>query len=334
MDYDAVLATEHVGRYTFAAPLCSGKRVLDVACGEGYGAFMLAKRGAAEVVGVDISEEAIGVAQQRFARDGIQFLAGDATDLSAVLRNRAPFDVVVSFETIEHVSDPRRFLDGVAAVLAPGGIVLLSCPNDAPESARGIINEFHLKTYTLAEFQRVTTSVLGVATGWYLGTPLLGTIVAEASSSLLVNESSDLSLLVDCQEEIPSSHLLPAQPNLRVTPDNCTFYLGIWGASGKTAQVAAAPMSKQSFLQPWLALEQIGELRRCKQETERTLVRLREETERALARLREIESSRGYWLLLRYYALAGAPVTGFLIQLLRKGAKHVLRLIGRLRVAS
>ena len=59
MDYNSMLAAEHVVRYAFAAALCRGRRVLDVACGEGYGSAMLAAAGAAQVVGVDISQEAV-----------------------------------------------------------------------------------------------------------------------------------------------------------------------------------------------------------------------------------------------------------------------------------
>src|SRR5450759_894493 len=102
MDYHAMLAAEHASRYVFAAPLCIGKRVLDVACGEGYGAFMLARQGATEVIGVDISDEAIAIARHRFARDDVQFLIGDVLDLPALLGEQPPFDVIVSFETIEH----------------------------------------------------------------------------------------------------------------------------------------------------------------------------------------------------------------------------------------
>ena len=148
MDYNAVLAAEHVSRYAFAAPLCAGKRVLDVACGEGYGAFMLAGQGATEVIGVDIAEEAISAARDRFACGCVEFLVGDALDLPDLLGKRAPFDVVVSFETVEHVSDPHRFLNGIRRVLAPGGVILVSCPNDALETARGVTNQFHVRTHT------------------------------------------------------------------------------------------------------------------------------------------------------------------------------------------
>ena len=371
MDYHAALAAEHVSRYAFAAPICAGKRVLDVACGEGYGAFILAREGAREVVGVDIAEEALAIARSRFASNGVEFVGGDALDLSAILGNRDPFDVIVSFETVEHISDPRRFLDGIRRLLTPGGVVILSCPNDALETDRGVINPFHLRTYTLADFQELTTSVLGPAARWYLGAPVQGTIVAETSCSLLHNDSRDLSLLVDFQETT-SGHLLPTQWNLRVTPENCAFYLGVWGDRGNAVHVAA-PMSKHAYLEPWWALEtfkervsflegQIGELRRAAKiekarrgtrplrervafleeqilelrrasmvEKARPVLQQTQQAQQAILRLREIESSRGYWALQRYYALAGAPLIGPAIQLLRRISRHAVYLIKRLR---
>lgn len=344
MDYNAMLAAEHVGRYLFAAPHCAGKRVLDVACGEGYGAFMLARCGAAEVVGVDIAEDAIAVARQRFARDGVEFLVGDALDLPGLLGGRPPFDVIVSFETIEHVPDPRRFLEGIRRVLAPGGVILVSCPNDGLEAERGITNPFHARTYTLAEFQEMTSGVLGPPARWYLGTPLQGIIIAEASSWTLHNDSRDLSLLVDALEAA-SGHLLPAQPDMRVTPETCTFYLGVWGTAGDAVHVAA-PISRKALLEPWWALEwfkaerardaealqrakqhvafleeQIRELRRASVAERRRLASQGE----AMARLREIESSRGYRLLQRYYALTGSPGIGPVIRGMRSAAKWLIR---------
>jgi ubiquinone/menaquinone biosynthesis C-methylase UbiE len=365
IDYcNDVRAMEHLCRYVFAAPLCVGKRVLNVACGEGYGAFILARHGATEVVGVDIAEEAIAVAQKRFARDGVEFLVGDAVDLSGTLGNRAPFDVVISFETIEHVSDPRRFLDGVRRMLTPYGVIVLSCSNDALNNT-GNASQHDLKTYTLTDFQELTTDVLGTAARWYLGTPLQGVVIAEASSSRRHDDSRDPSLLADSLKT-SSGHVLPAQ----VTPESCAFYVGIWGSPGDAVHVAV-PVSRQACLEPWWALElfkervafleeQIGDLRRASI-AERTRLSTQslkervaslegqiaefervsavekdrlEEAHQSIAHLREIESSRGYRLLQRYYVLAGAPITGPMIQLMRRVARSVLHLIRRLCAES
>ncbi len=94
----------HLKRYDFAAPFCVGRRVLDAGCGVGYGSARLAET-AASVVGVDVSEDAIGHAQANYGGVNVSFIA---MDVAALDFGDASFDVVCSFETIEHVDDAER----------------------------------------------------------------------------------------------------------------------------------------------------------------------------------------------------------------------------------
>lgn len=134
---------EHWHRYAFALDLVRGKRVLDAACGEGYGSDLLA-RSAASVVGVDLSEAAIAHARQRYdARPNLQFVQGDATQLPF---EDARFDVVVSFETLEHLHAQERLIEGFARVLAEDGVLVISSPDKRTYSdAMGFQNEFHVR---------------------------------------------------------------------------------------------------------------------------------------------------------------------------------------------
>jgi SAM-dependent methyltransferase len=134
---------EHWHRYHFAARWAAGKRVLDVACGEGYGSALLAAR-ATHVTGVDVSEAAVAHARSAYAgRKNLEFVAASCTDLPFP---DASFDTVVSFETIEHIEPQAAFLDQVARVLKPGGVFVLSCPNKVEYSdKRDYANEFHVK---------------------------------------------------------------------------------------------------------------------------------------------------------------------------------------------
>src|SRR5512140_3162495 len=93
----------HVARYLFAAAHAQGRRVLDAATGSGYGAHLLRVQGAAQVVGVDIDAAEIEQARQRFATEGVEYLADDCQQLDKV---QGTFDVICSFETIEHVPQP------------------------------------------------------------------------------------------------------------------------------------------------------------------------------------------------------------------------------------
>lgn len=138
---------EHIYRYAFACRLVRGKRVLDVACGEGYGAAALQRAGASSVIGVDINEQVCIHARSRYQLDA---RLGSAESLPVEDRS---VDLIVSFETIEHVPDPFRFLDECARVLVPGGALIVSTPNKEVYSRPGTKpNPHHCSEMTDDEF--------------------------------------------------------------------------------------------------------------------------------------------------------------------------------------
>jgi SAM-dependent methyltransferase len=135
---------EHWHRYVFARAFARGKRVLDAACGEGYGSALLASE-AASVLGVDIAEDAIAHARARYAdrHANLRFERGDCTvlDLPA-----GSFDLITSFETLEHVMAQQALIDGFARVLATNGVLLISSPDKrAYSDVSGFRNEFHVR---------------------------------------------------------------------------------------------------------------------------------------------------------------------------------------------
>lgn len=143
-DCSGEIAYEHWHRYAFARRFAHGKRVLDVACGEGYGAALLGTV-AASVVGADIDIGTIEHARSSYG-DGtrVRFVAASGTSLP--LPN-ASFDVVVSFETIEHLNAAEQpgMLAEFARVLSPEGVLVISSPNKRLYSdARAYVNPFHL----------------------------------------------------------------------------------------------------------------------------------------------------------------------------------------------
>lgn len=134
---------EHFHRYALAAHWCAGARVLDAACGEGYGAALLARSGAS-VVGVDISAGTVAHAQKRYA-DG-ERLRFEVADCASLPFPAGSFDRVVSFETVEHVAAQDEMMAEFRRVLKPGGFLVLSSPDKAVYSDRqGFENEFHVR---------------------------------------------------------------------------------------------------------------------------------------------------------------------------------------------
>jgi SAM-dependent methyltransferase len=135
---------EHLARYLYAAPLARGRSVLDAACGEGYGSAILAAAGAASVVGVDVDPETVEHAR---ARHGIDARRADVADLPF---DDGAFELVVSFETIEHVPDPERALAEMRRVLSPEGTLVVSTPNAAEYL---VASEFHVREFTPDELE-------------------------------------------------------------------------------------------------------------------------------------------------------------------------------------
>ncbi|RPH96512.1 MAG: class I SAM-dependent methyltransferase [Lysobacterales bacterium] len=133
---------EHVHRYAFACDLVRGRVVLDAACGEGYGARLLATA-AARVTGVDLSAAAVEHARGRYRLPNLSFEAADCRRLPFA---DGSFDCVVSFETLEHLADQDDLLREFRRVLQPAGFLLISSPDKAVYSERlGNRNEYHVR---------------------------------------------------------------------------------------------------------------------------------------------------------------------------------------------
>ena len=227
--YNPLEASIHVARYQIAKQFVSGKQVLDIACGEGYGSLLLKQWGAASVTGVDIDQGAINSAAKHFLLDGITFICGNAETIDSDVR----FELIISLETIEHVQDEYAYLNRLKSLLAENGVLIISCPNDhwyynAQES-----NRYHLRKYTFKDFVNACEPVLGKASTWLLGANVFGygNFVYQPDNDQIAWSKAGLSImdmtsLLDSDVSVSYNN-----PENLPTAANSLYYVGIWGLS-------------------------------------------------------------------------------------------------------
>jgi len=147
----------HLAVYEWIGARVIGRRVIDMACGEGYGSEVLS-RSAASVLGVDANPEAHEHARLRYERQNLSFERG----MVETHGEPGAFDVVVFLQTIEHVQDPVAVLEHFRSLLTPGGVAYVSTPNVltlAPAGAQRSDNPWHIKEYRAAEFEELCRAV-------------------------------------------------------------------------------------------------------------------------------------------------------------------------------
>src|SRR4030042_3828224 len=138
----------HLARYQFALSYISkGDKVLDVPWGSGYGTKLLTSK-EAEIFGIDIHEGAVGHAKEFFSDKLNSFLVGNMEDMGKLFPQDKVFDVIVSFEGIEHIKHPEKFLKEVKRLLKDRGKFIIS----TPRKSHG--NPYHIKEYSLEEFKQ------------------------------------------------------------------------------------------------------------------------------------------------------------------------------------
>lgn len=229
--YEAIEAAIHLSRYSVASNFCPGRRVLDIACGQGYGSFLMRQQwGADQVEGIDIDPDTIETAARIFAADGIRYQCHPCERIDELFDEES-FDLIVCLETIEHVNDPNILLHMLKRHLAPEGIIILSCPNDYwyyPTEQEG--NPFHMHKFRFTEFRDLTQEVLGKAHSFLFGVPVNGfTHLAINDQYLLDNESEDSRLAIQRRTKIPECEMLRADEH--IDDSNCCYFTGIWAPS-------------------------------------------------------------------------------------------------------
>jgi SAM-dependent methyltransferase len=149
-DEVSVVFARHRFAYQYALEFVSGKDVVDIGCGTGYGCSLLAQK-ARRVVGIDYDAAAIAYCKTHYAAPNIEFMQEEAT----LPGSADQFDVAIVFQVIEHLPDPAGFLSRVGKIVRPGGTILLTTPNSRTGSAKASDNPFHVSEMNHAEFSRL-----------------------------------------------------------------------------------------------------------------------------------------------------------------------------------
>lgn len=187
------LEIEHVQRYELLKEYVAGQRVLDAACGEGYGSYLLSQT-AQSVTGIDISAASIANANMKYNGDNLNFIEASIDNMPLI---DASFDIVISFETLEHVDEKTQlqFMSEVKRVLVRDGSLVISTPNKKFYSEiPSYTNPFHVKELYKEEFVELLQTYyknIKVASQRFEVSSIIDTRETDSSLYKRTNESSD-----------------------------------------------------------------------------------------------------------------------------------------------
>jgi len=267
---------EHFGRYATLARFAKGQRVLDIACGDGYGSWLLKEWGASSVLGLDASEEAVFAARREYSRDGVDFRVAEAGDAVSALP-AASFDLIACFETFEYVDDPERFLARLRSLAAPGARIFISCANDHVACQPDQRHPYRLRKHTFEKFKEFSERVLGSAGQWLLGVNVQGHALLDAADPLISEAEVTPGAMFVIPGERSDAFLLPNQQKMGSDRSDVLYYVGVWGVVEPVTPVSVFAPSRRVSVGLSEALDCCAVERR----------KLQEELESASARLVE-----------------------------------------------
>lgn len=185
---------EHLHRYAVALDLVKDKIVLDIASGEGYGTHLLSFR-AKIIKGVDIDVSSIKKAKLKYKRNNLEFKAGST---SSIPYNDCYFDIVVSFETIEHHNEHEKMMEEIKRVLKPNGILIISSPDRLNYSEkRNFINKFHVKELYKEQFKSLINNHYQNANFYLQKSTFASILIPECSPNGFIEYSGDYNSIIN-----------------------------------------------------------------------------------------------------------------------------------------
>lgn len=237
-------ALEHLHRYALAQLLVPGKRVLDIACGEGYGTQLLAEK-ALSVVGVDLDAAAIAHARVKYSRPNLDFFQGDCSKLPL---HDGSVDLVVSFETLEHHAEHEAMISELCRVLSPTGVLLISTPDRHHYSdERNYANPFHVRELYADEFRQLMQRYFSYV-NFYGQRIVYGSLVAPfEGAGTFVSFSGDCDRLDGSSGVIKPLYLvaIASRCPLPVLPSSLFDDTGTWFLETNALRQALAETNRQ-----------------------------------------------------------------------------------------
>jgi O-antigen biosynthesis protein len=311
------IGIEHLHRYHSIIPFIRNKTVLDIACGEGYGTALIGKY-AKKVIGVDIDEACIEWASGNYAsnNDKLSFLQGT---VSSIPLDDNSIDVVISFETIEHVTeaDQHLFMSEVKRVLKPDGLLIISTPNTAMYSIKqDLNNQFHLKEFAKEELKNFLNEYFSHTYYFEQGYEIVSTITSdnlEATKQLQVyNWDRELKavnrkylIVIAANQEVPDTASLSSAV-IQVDKDfwDMIDYIKSLQKDQKEKEQLKS-ITQELTDEISQASTRLAEKEGIIADLNTKLITLHQQVDELNNRLSEIYSSDGYKLLSVYYRFKG-----------------------------
>jgi lipopolysaccharide biosynthesis protein/SAM-dependent methyltransferase len=226
---------EHFHRYLFAAKYCTQKKVLDIASGEGYGCFLLSQA-ATEVFGVDVDAQTVQLAEQKYRRSNLSFRVGECEHIPF---EDDSFDVVVSFETLEHIGEKQQiqFLKEIKRVLKPQGLLVMSSPEKEVYSLNCPDNPYHAHEINRDEFKSL------ISEQFQYHKPLsqnffIGSLIQDETSSKLIFFEEDDRDNISCRDKLQRlEYLIYLASDQELPLSNSGLYLDSYFDSARKAHI-------------------------------------------------------------------------------------------------
>jgi len=207
-------AIEHLHRYAFAKQFTNNKIVVDLACGEGYGTYIISEN-AKQVTGIDISDETIKHAIKRYKKSNLNYIVGEA--IKTIIPSNS-IDVVISFETIEHHNKHIEMIMEIKRILKKDGVLIISTPDKNNYSITPkYTNKFHIKELTNIEFFSLIQEHFVYVNKLYQKTSYCSLITTNDNSQFVEFNGNYDSIILNKQMVSPIYNIAIASDN-----ENCT----------------------------------------------------------------------------------------------------------------